>query len=107
MIKALIDKGTDVNAVDQKAWTPLRFAAQMCHNYIVYAIIEKGAHVIVVRKDNCTPLHLAIENDHTEIEKILIENEEIVDENTLLLFAANNGYTEKVKDLIEQWIILV
>ncbi|GFT27652.1 hypothetical protein NPIL_393091 [Nephila pilipes] len=52
-------KGADVNAVNQNGTTPLHFAAVGDHTEIVKALVAKGADVNSVGEDKCTPLHYA------------------------------------------------
>ncbi|GFR19820.1 ANK_REP_REGION domain-containing protein [Trichonephila clavata] len=101
-VKALIENGANVNVADN--CTLLRFAAKIGYTEMVKALIEKGADVNAVNQNGWTPLDLAIEHGHTEIEKVLIENGAIVDNCTLLCFAAKNGNTEMVKALIENGV---
>ncbi|GFS56376.1 ANK_REP_REGION domain-containing protein [Nephila pilipes] len=105
IVNALIEKGANVSAVNQNGSTPLHFAAVEDHTEIVKALIEKGADVNAVGEDNWTPLYLAVENCHTETVKALIEkgaDVSVVDECTLLRFAAKIGHTKMTKALIEK-----
>jgi ankyrin repeat protein len=59
MVKALIDKGADVNAKDKDGQTALMLAAGGGYTEIVKALIEKGADVNAKNNTGDTALSLA------------------------------------------------
>ncbi len=45
MVKLLVDKGADINAVDKCGWTPLIFAASQGHQDVLRRLLDKGADI--------------------------------------------------------------
>ena len=65
--------GAEVNARDNRGWTPLVNAARIGNLEIVKTLIENGADVNVSGAKNWTALLLATRYKHSKIAKILIE----------------------------------
>jgi ankyrin repeat protein len=106
-VKALIENGANVNAVDREKMTPLHLAVENGHTETVKALIENGADVNIVNQEKMAPLHLAVENGYTETAKALIENGadvNVMDRSGLtpLYLAAKNGYKEVAYALMEK-----
>ena len=59
-VKQHLDAGTDVNAKDEKGWTPLHEAALGGHKGIAELLIAKGADVNAKNNDGVTPLNWAL-----------------------------------------------
>ncbi|HEX8492252.1 MAG TPA: ankyrin repeat domain-containing protein [Pyrinomonadaceae bacterium] len=97
VVKALLDKGADVNAKFRYGATALSYAADKGHFEVVKILLERGADVNV--RDtfyNATPLQWATEKSHTAIVKALLDKgAEGVDE--VLLAGARNGNVEFVR----------
>ncbi|RDD35703.1 ankyrin repeat domain-containing protein [Wolbachia endosymbiont of Cylisticus convexus] len=75
-----LDKGTDVNAMDESEKTPLHYAAEMGHVKIVQILLGKGANVNAKDEDEKTPLDLA---KTEEIKALLLKAiEKTVDESS-------------------------
>jgi ankyrin repeat protein len=72
-VKKLIEKGADVNVVDEYGATALYWASYKGHSEIVKMLIEAGADVNVVNKYGITALHWASYKGHSEIVKMLKE----------------------------------
>jgi ankyrin repeat protein len=73
-VKALLDKGADVNARGRYQMTPLFKAAERGDAGIVRLLLERGADVSV--KDTfygATPLTWALDKSHVEVVRALIE----------------------------------
>lgn len=96
-VKALLDKGADVNAKFRYGATALSYAADKGHVEVVKILLERGADVNV--RDtfyNVTPLQWATEKGHAAIVKALLDKgAEGVDE--VLLAGARGGNTEFVR----------
>ncbi|WP_353278336.1 ankyrin repeat domain-containing protein [Wolbachia endosymbiont (group B) of Longitarsus flavicornis] len=107
VVKALIENGADVNAVDKHKRTPLHLASWSGHKKVVETLIKNEANVNLVGHEfEKTPLHLAAENGYTEIVKILIESDANVNamdrkKLTPLYFAAKGGHKEAVYALMK------
>ncbi|HVG30610.1 MAG TPA: ankyrin repeat domain-containing protein [Pyrinomonadaceae bacterium] len=73
-VKALLDKGADVNARGRYQMTPLFKAAERGSAEIVRLLLERGADVTI--KDTfygATPLTWALDKSHVEVVRALIE----------------------------------
>ena len=71
IVKALLEKGADVNIVDD--FTPLHYASRMGSLPIVEALLDKGANVNATEKRyGRTPLHLASLEGHIEVVNALL-----------------------------------
>lgn len=55
----LIDKGADLNAADEKGWTPLHLAVFNNNAQQVGLLVKRGAKTDIKNKDNQTPAELA------------------------------------------------
>ena len=123
----LIEKGTDINAVDNFGKTALHLGLEKSHYPIAKILIENGADLNVKDKDGQTPLFWAVQNGYLEIIHLLIEKGadpnmgvswpikgksedkygNIYDyttsfNSTVLHSASTKGYTEIVQLLIEK-----
>ncbi len=75
IVKLLIDKGADVNAIAASGLTPLYLATLNGNKDLVELLITKGADVNTHdKKYRITPLHLAAEDGHKEIIMLLLES---------------------------------
>eukprot|EP00833_Pecoramyces_ruminatium_P008834 jgi/Orpsp1_1/1182866/evm.model.c7180000082986.1 len=75
LVKYLIQKGSNVNYVDDHKNTPLIYAIQKELNQIVYTLIKNGANVNYYNEeDNKTVLTYAIETKKKIIIKLIVEN---------------------------------
>tara|TARA_B110000438_G_scaffold166529_1_gene159284 strand:- start:326 stop:799 length:474 start_codon:yes stop_codon:yes gene_type:complete len=71
-VKQHLATGADVNAKNERRWTPLHIAAT---KEIAELLIAAGADVNATEDwDGETPLHFAAENGHKEIAELLIDN---------------------------------
>ena len=73
MTKFLLDHGADVNARDDKDYTPLHYAAT-CDTQSVQWLIAAGADIYARSKAGRTPLHAAILENQSETARILIKH---------------------------------
>jgi ankyrin repeat protein len=79
VVRALIQAGVDVNAMDTGSamgsgnLTPLFHSAWNGHVEVVRALIEAGANVNAKTNDGRTPLHASAWNGHVEVVRALIE----------------------------------
>ena len=74
VLRYLIARGTEVNAVTEDHVTSLHFA--VCNNSaeVVKYLISQGADVNMKDDDGCTPLHCAARYGETGLAKILIDS---------------------------------
>ncbi|MEO8435885.1 MAG: ankyrin repeat domain-containing protein [Pyrinomonadaceae bacterium] len=70
-VKALLDKGVNVNARDREGRQPLIEAAYWQHPDVVKLLIERAANVNARKVDGTTALTFAINLRNKEIEQIL------------------------------------
>ncbi|XP_066453854.1 CARD- and ANK-domain containing inflammasome adapter protein-like [Eleutherodactylus coqui] len=73
IIKALIDKGTDVNARNDMQYTPLLLAAELGKSEAAQALIEKGAHIDDRTPNLNTALHLSVQGGDVPTLKLLLQ----------------------------------
>ena len=72
VVEALLQLGTDVNAVDQDKWTALHFAARFNHGPIVETLVSHGANVNAQDVDGWTALHNCSRNGRVKcVEQLL------------------------------------
>lgn len=96
-VKALLDKGADVNAKFRYGATALSYASDKGHVEVVNVLLERGADVNV--KDTfygATPIQWAVEKGHLAIIKALLDKgaEGVED---VLLAGARDGNSELVR----------
>lgn len=113
IVKLLLDKGVDVNVVDESDEgsddSPLLFAIRNDFDMdIIKRLIEKGANVNYVNAENDSALLEAVySGEKTELVRFLLDKGASVnmineEGSTPLIIASVNGYTEIVKLLIEK-----
>jgi ankyrin repeat protein len=106
MVRLLLGRGIDVNAVDSGKWTALHFAADAGSQRICKLLIDDGADVNAKTEDcNWTPLHLSASKGHAKLVSQLLEfgadvNALTSDKWTPLLLASNAGHYATCKYLI-------
>jgi ankyrin repeat protein len=71
-VRALLDRGAEVNRTDQHGWSPLMEAVFGGHAETIGALIERGADVNTKDRAGWTPLMEAASKGHTEIVKTLL-----------------------------------
>lgn len=64
LIQRLLDDGADIEARDDKGWTPLHIAAQADQPKSIWVLFHRGANLDAPNPQvkNMTPLHLAVDN---------------------------------------------
>jgi len=71
-VRALLDGGAEVNAIDPNGWTPLMEAVFAGHTDTIRALVEQGADVNTKDQTGWTPLMEAASKGHTEVVMILL-----------------------------------
>jgi hypothetical protein len=104
-VRRLLERGANVNAVDDNGRTLLHVAVEYAHRDIVALLIRSGANVDAVDNYGWTPLHVAVEYAHRDIVALLLRsgaNVDAVDNNgwTPLHWAAHDGHRDIVALLL-------
>jgi quinoprotein dehydrogenase-associated probable ABC transporter substrate-binding protein len=73
-VKFLVEKGADVNKVDNQGGTPLTNAARQRKNELVELLIKLGADVNKPNGNGMTALVTAVMRDHVPTVKVLLAN---------------------------------
>ncbi|MCA1574193.1 MAG: ankyrin repeat domain-containing protein, partial [Acidobacteria bacterium] len=100
VIKALLEKGTDVNEKDDCGRTALMFAAINLHRDTVRTLLEGGADVNVTANDGATALMLAACAGDIDIVRALlarsadVQGKFITTGKTAGMLAAERGFDE-------------
>ena len=76
-VQILLDKGADINAIDDSGHTALMFSVAEGHNDIVKVLLDRGAHINAKNNYNQTPLHLASSSNHFSTVKVLLNNKSV------------------------------
>jgi len=94
IIKALLQKGVNVNAQESDGSTALMNAAYKGHAEIVKLLIENGANPNIADKDGNTPIYYAMKKDNVDVAKVLIENGADINykNNDNVPFVVTTGY---------------
>ena len=71
VVRALLDRGADINQAENSGYTPLYIASQNGHVDVVRALLDRGADINQARNDGATPLMLAKHFNRTEIVRLL------------------------------------
>ncbi|MHA1188244.1 MAG: ankyrin repeat domain-containing protein [Candidatus Heimdallarchaeota archaeon] len=105
-IKKALKSGADINAVEDRGLSVLRWAVRRNYLVIVGFLLENGAEINAVSNYGWTALMEACMGGHTPIVELLIEkgadvNIKTVINGTAIYFAANDGYIDIVKLLLK------
>ena len=73
IVKMLLEKGANIEAVTQKKWTALHIASYEGHFHIIKCLIDNKANVMAQDVNARTPLHIAVLQRKTEAMKLLID----------------------------------
>ncbi len=71
-VRALLDAGADIDALDKHGQTALMNAAHRGDAALVQALVDHGANLNHTAKYRLTALMLAVIADHTEVVRILV-----------------------------------
>ena len=107
IVKVLIDAGAEVNAQDDLNNTALIEAAKKGHKSIVEMLLDAGANVNIQEKiRGNTAIIEAASNGHKETFEVLIKAGANINDintiSTLLIYAAKNGWEDKVTTFIDK-----
>ncbi len=106
LVEYLIQKGADINARTNGAWTPLHSQAYYGTASGIRALLKHGADIEVTHRNGKTPLLMTIGWNKYENAKALIENGANVnvqgsDKRTPLIEASILGYARIVSSLLQ------
>ncbi|KAJ3256726.1 phosphate system positive regulatory protein pho81 [Boothiomyces macroporosus] len=73
IIKLVVERGGDINAVDVYGRTPLHYSCLYGHDEVTLFLLSKGANVNAIDRDENSPLINAIIGGHTKCAYTLIE----------------------------------
>ena len=94
-IKALLDKGQNVNQVDS-GWTALMYASRNGHLDTVKLLIDNGADVnILTHMPPKTALSMAAYNKHADVIKLLLKNGADIDETLRMMEGAHTVWSQE------------
>ncbi|KAL6812416.1 hypothetical protein J3E69DRAFT_121560 [Trichoderma sp. SZMC 28015] len=105
IVKLLLDKGADSNAIDKFSYAPLYMAVGSGQKAIIKLLLEKGANTEAISGGQ-TPLHVAVSIPHEAAIKLLLDegaNIEAVDDcGRTPLHLAAKGSEAAVKLLLDK-----
>ncbi|MFW9965045.1 MAG: ankyrin repeat domain-containing protein [Candidatus Sifarchaeia archaeon] len=101
-----LEKGANVNVIDDRGMMPIHWAALRGHFQIVHTLLDGNANVNSTNSAEWTPIMHASFEGHSKIVKILIErgaevNARTYVSGTALMFAAGKGHLEVVRILLD------
>lgn len=70
LVKALIDKGAEVN---KKGWAPLHYAAANGHDDVVKMLLDESAYIDAGSPNGTTPLMMAARGNYLSTVKVLLD----------------------------------
>eukprot|EP00049_Salpingoeca_infusionum_P015690 m.307121 g.307121 ORF g.307121 m.307121 type:complete len:2248 (-) comp15932_c0_seq1:1557-8300(-) len=96
-LKRLLEQGADINAQDDRTWSPIHYCALKGRVAAARELISRGCDVNVAKHDGWRPVHLAAYNDHLDVLKELIQagadtTAHQKDDKTCYTLAKSEGY---------------
>lgn len=73
IVRACLERGADVNAIDEDCSTPLHNACAGGFLEVVHTLVAAGAQLQATDSDGDTPLHHACNGNHAEVARFLTE----------------------------------
>jgi len=107
IVKLLIENGADVNVIGLYVNTAIYSALERGHLEIVKLLIDNGANVNALNTKVGNPhphetvLNLAVRQKNPEIVSLLLNSADVINKNTSLHLAAENGHLEIIRLLID------
>ncbi|KAK4541715.1 hypothetical protein LTR36_007424 [Oleoguttula mirabilis] len=106
MCELLLERGAQVDTVDDDKNTPLHYAATCGSTASVKVLLLHGASVTATQNQGLTPAHWAAHKGHTEVLSTFLAygapvNAAAEEGASLLHLAANRGHTAAVRLLLE------
>ena len=105
-VRALLDDGADIEAMDKYRATALIIAAVHGHSQIVQLLLDSGANVNAKTEEDETALIHAAEHGHSQIVQLLLDsganvNAKTASGMTALTHVAKNGHSQIVQLLLD------
>ena len=109
VVKYLLDKGEDIEALNNYGQTPLFIAAMKSLVDVAKILIKEGAKINATDNEGNIPLSLAAFDGNIESMELLLENGAEIDHKNLkgltpMLDAARNGRTKNVEFFLQKGI---
>ena len=106
-IRSLLDRGANVNAVDNEQWTPLHWASRKGQHQCIELLLDRLANVNALGDNNYTPLHWASRKGQHQCVELLLNRQASIDvktpqEWTPLHAAALKGHEAVVQLLLDR-----
>ena len=83
VVQLLLERGADVDLVDDHGQTPLMVASRDNRTEIVKVLLESSADATIARKDGLTPLHAATSQGNVMLIELLVKHGANVDAQIL------------------------
>jgi cytohesin len=101
-VKAFLEQGVDVNAQDDKGFTPLHYTVQEDNRELTEFLIAKGADVNLTPKNDYPPLHYAVWKGDRNMVKLFVARGakfDVKDNDgwTAFRYAASQGNRELIE----------
>jgi ankyrin repeat protein len=107
IVRMLIGYGAAIDSRSFYRQTPLHYAVHGGYEGIVKLLLDSGADINTEDFWNKTPMYSAIEKGHEGILRLLLDNHgnvDLEDMDKMLQLAAENGYEEIVRKLINEGV---
>ena len=106
IVRLLLDRGANINAINDYERTALMWAANTGHTDVVRLLLDRGANINAVDGDGDTALMSASESGHTYTVRLLLDrgaNINAINGNgdTVLIGAAKIGHADTVRLLLK------
>ena len=104
-VKVFLSCGADVNARDERDWTPLMISSFNGHQELAVLLIRCGAKIQTEDRNGYTPLHWAAFNGYAEVVELLLAKGAQINARsqfgwTALMQSATRGHIEVVSKLL-------
>ncbi|KFZ19805.1 hypothetical protein V501_00489 [Pseudogymnoascus sp. VKM F-4519 (FW-2642)] len=107
VVQALLEKGVEVEAMDENRCTALYYAAQNGYDVVVQLLLEKGAKIEAKGGNGYTALFCAAQRGHEKVLRVLLGRGAKIEAKsnngqTALFCAAQHGHEKVLQVLLEK-----